>query len=70
MSEIETLKTKLTIALNELAVLKEKTSRRDRILDMVQQALSQLRLDMKYLLFDLEATRRERDHYKNKLENK
>jgi hypothetical protein len=27
----------------------------------VQEALSQLRLDMKYLVFDLEATRRERD---------
>ena len=26
-----------------------------------QEALSQLRLDMKYLIFDLEATRRERD---------
>jgi len=35
--------------------------RRRRILDLVQEALSQLRLDMKYLMFDLEATRRERD---------
>jgi hypothetical protein len=30
--------------------------------------LSQLRLDMKYLMFDLEATRRERDEYLAKLE--
>lgn len=35
--------------------------RRRRILDLVQEALSQLRLDTKYLLFDLECTRRERD---------
>jgi hypothetical protein len=42
--------------------------RRRRILSMVQDALSQLRLDMKYLLFDLEATRRERDDYRRQLE--
>ena len=34
----------------------ESTRRRRRILTLVQDALSQLRLDMKYLLFDLEAT--------------
>ena len=39
----------------------ESTRRRRRILTLVQEALSQLRLDMKYLVFDLEATRRERD---------
>lgn len=39
----------------------ESTRRRRRILNLVQEALSQLRLDMKYLVFDLEATRRERD---------
>ncbi len=39
----------------------EGTRRRKRILGLVQEALSQLRLDMKYLMFDLEATRRERD---------
>lgn len=39
----------------------ESTRRRRRILALVQEALSQLRLDMKYLVFDLEATRRERD---------
>ena len=43
------------------------TSRR-RILSLVQDALSQLRLDMKYLMFDLEATRRERDVYREQLE--
>ena len=44
------------------------TKRRRRILSLVQDALSQLRLDMKYLLFDLEATRRERDEYRQQLE--
>lgn len=42
----------------------ESTKRRRRILNLVQDALGQLRLDMKYLMFDLEATRRERDEYK------
>jgi hypothetical protein len=45
----------------------ESTRRRRRILGLVQDALSQLRLDMKYLMFDLEATRRERDEYLAKL---
>jgi hypothetical protein len=44
----------------------ESTRRRRRILALVQDALSQLRLDMKYLMFDLEATRRERDEYRRK----
>jgi hypothetical protein len=42
----------------------ESTKRRRRILNLVQDALGQLRLDMKYLMFDLEATRRERDEFK------
>ena len=42
--------------------------RRRRILNLVQDALSQLRLDMKYLAFDLEATRRERDDFRQKLD--
>jgi len=42
----------------------ESTKRRRRILTLVQDALSQLRVDMKYLMFDLEATRRERDEYR------
>jgi len=46
----------------------DSTKRRRRILSLVQDALSQLRLDMKYLAFDLEATRRERDEYRRKLE--
>jgi len=47
----------------------DSTRRRRRILQLVQEALSQLRLDMKYLMFDLEATRRERDDYRQKLED-
>lgn len=46
----------------------EYTKRRRRILNLIQEALSQLRLDMKYLMFDLEATRRERDSFKSQLE--
>lgn len=46
----------------------DSTRRRRRILSLVQDALGQLRLDMKYLAFDLEATRRERDEYRRKLE--
>ncbi len=50
-----------------LAGVIEGTRRRRRILTLVQEALSQLRLDMKYLMFDLEATRRERDEYHRQL---
>ena len=39
----------------------ESVRRRRRILALVQEALSQLRLDIKYLMFDLEVTRKERD---------
>ena len=46
----------------------DSTRRRRRILHLVQDALSQLRLDMKYLLFDLEATRRERDDFRQQLD--
>jgi hypothetical protein len=46
----------------------ENIDRRRRILSFIQEALSQLRLDMKYLMFDLEATRRERDEFRQKLE--
>ncbi|MEE2934664.1 MAG: transcriptional regulator [Planctomycetota bacterium] len=46
----------------------QSTQRRRRIMRLVQEALSQLRLDMKYLVFDLEATRRERDMLKEQSE--
>lgn len=72
--------TELTAAIEELPVehrsrldpvlarVIDTTKRRRRILNVVQDALSQLRLDMKYLMFDLEATRRERDDYRRQLE--
>jgi hypothetical protein len=52
-----------------LARVIDTIKRRRRILSLVQDALSQLRLDMKYLAFDLEATRRERDEYRRKSED-
>lgn len=42
--------------------------RRRRILALVQEALSQLRLDIKYLMFDLEITRKERDELREQLD--
>lgn len=45
----------------------DNTQRRRRILTAIQETLSQLRLDMKYLMFDLEATRRERDALRDQL---
>ena len=42
--------------------------RRRSIFKYVQETLEQMSLDVKYLLFDLEATRRERDEYKQRLE--
>lgn len=41
--------------------IRQDGERRKRILQLVKDALSHLRLDMKYLTFDLECTRRERD---------
>jgi hypothetical protein len=52
-----------------LARVLQSTRRRRRILNLVQDALGQLRLDMKYLIFDLEATRRERDEYRRQVES-
>ena len=46
----------------------ESVRRRRRILALVQEGLSQLRLDIKYLMFDLEATRAERDALREQLE--
>jgi hypothetical protein len=39
-----------------------------RLVKMAQEAVDQLQLDVKYLMFDLEATRRERDTYRQQLE--
>ena len=42
--------------------------RRQMMLGYVQESLNQMSLDLKYLIFDLEATRRERDEYRSMLE--
>jgi len=68
-AQIEALPPEIRVQLDPaLARVVESTQRRRRILGMVQDALGQLRLDMKYLMFDLEATRRERDDYRQRLE--
>ncbi|HEY5312208.1 MAG TPA: transcriptional regulator [Pirellulales bacterium] len=68
-SAIEALPIELRTRLEPLALrVVDSTRRRRRILNLVQDALGQLRLDMKYLLFDLEATRRERDEYRRQIE--
>ena len=57
---------------NELNVAWERVAesvlRRRRILNLVQEALAQLRLDVKYLMFDLEITRKERDELQTQIE--
>lgn len=46
----------------------ESSRNRRRVLLLIQESLGQLRLDMKYLLFDLDATRRERDELREQLD--
>jgi hypothetical protein len=62
MDEINRLPAKqqgpLVMALGDVI---EVHKRKKKILELVLQSLQQLRVDMKYLLFDLDATRRERD---------
>jgi len=48
----------------------ESERRRREILTQIQDTIGQLRLDMKYLIFDLECTRRERDRYRQQWEEK
>ena len=43
--------------------------RRQRTLAYIQDSLNQMSLDLKYLIFDLEATRRERDEYRQMLDS-
>jgi hypothetical protein len=49
------------------ALLNADNIRRRKILTLIRDALAQLRLDMKYITFDLEATRRERDELRGKV---
>lgn len=48
------------------AVLASQHARQKRILSLVQEMLQQIKMDMKYLVYDLECTRRERDELKGK----
>ena len=43
--------------------------RRGKVFDMIQEALSEMRLDIRCLSFDLEVTRRERDQLRALLDN-
>lgn len=66
---IATLPEELYAGFNEPFVQTvEATRRRKRVLSLVQETLSQLRLDVKYLLFDLEVTRRERDELRRQVD--
>jgi len=62
IEKIEELPAEYRACRESLGRVVESTHRRQRILSLVQEALGQLRLDMKYLMFDLDATRRERDN--------
>lgn len=55
-------------ALSALVQVREVHDYRANILRIVQEAVSQLRLDIKYLIFDLQATRKERDELKFRLD--
>lgn len=46
----------------------DSVKRRRRILSLVQESLSQLRLDIQYLMFDLDVTRKERDELRQRYE--
>ncbi len=67
-SVIETLpgnvQTALGPALNQLNTV---MNHRKKTLELVQEAMGQVRLDVNYMVFDLEATRRERDELKQRL---
>lgn len=43
--------------------VENRNARNSRILSIAQSAICDLRLQFKYLQFDLDATRRERDHF-------
>ena len=69
ISKVDQLPEEYRVQLQQpLTRVVEYTKRRRRILNLIQDALSQSRMDMKYLMFDLDATRRERDLYKNSLD--
>lgn len=58
---------KLMPSLNRLS---DNLKQRVKTLQLVKKALEQLKLDVKYLVFDLEATKRERNELKALWENR
>ncbi len=50
-----------------LAPVQHEARRNKRKMTLLEDALAQIRFDMKFLVFDLEATRRERDALQQKL---
>jgi uncharacterized protein (DUF3084 family) len=56
------------LVLPTLLLMVENIRRKDAVLTAVQTSLEDIRLGLKSVQFDLEATRRERNEYKQKLE--
>lgn len=55
--------------LAEVAKIEDNLNEKTQVMEMVREAIQQLKVDIKYLGFDLNATRHERDEYKQKLED-
>ena len=55
-------------AVRALYQISEAYDRKMKILGLVKEAMAQLRLDIKYMTFDIESTQRERDEYRRRLE--
>lgn len=68
--ELERVKAPWKRICDRLSSLEEANTRRTNIMNLLKDALEQLRLDVKYLQFDLEATRRERDKLQRKFDDK
>jgi hypothetical protein len=56
--------------MKEMDDITESTMRRRRVIKLIQVALEDIKLNMQYLMFDLDATRRERDVALKTQENK
>ncbi len=61
------IQTQLAPSLGQLV---ESLRKRYATLQSIKEALGQLSMDMKYIVFDLESTRKERDEYKALWENR
>ena len=71
LAKIDELPEEQRPKLEELAAeTQERHTRMRKTLGELQESLDYLRLTVKYLVFDLEATRRERDNFKQDLEER